>query len=99
MRTRCCTWLLVAALAAGSPLNTSSQAPTPDLLTATVGEIQAAVQSGALSYERLVRLSLARIDSTPEMPELELNGVEGFDTGACIARVRRQQHQRPCSSR
>ena len=26
------------------------------------------------------------------MPELELYGVEGFDTGACIARVRRQQH-------
>ena len=63
MRTRCCTWLLAAALAAGSPLNMSSQAPTPDLLTATVGEIQAAVQSGALSYERLVRLSLARIEA------------------------------------
>jgi amidase len=41
----------------------AAQGRTFDLLTASVEDIQAAVGSGALSYERLVRLYLARIDA------------------------------------
>ena len=41
----------------------SSQSRSLDLPTATIGEIQAAVQAGALTYEQLVRLYLARIDA------------------------------------
>jgi Asp-tRNA(Asn)/Glu-tRNA(Gln) amidotransferase A subunit family amidase len=39
------------------------QTRTFDLLTATVADIQAAVDSGALTYEQLVRRYLARIDA------------------------------------
>jgi amidase len=41
------------------------QAPTRqfDLATASISEIQAAVASGSLTYERLVQLYLARIDA------------------------------------
>ena len=41
----------------------SSQSRPIDLLTSTVAELQSAVQSGALTYERLVRLCLARIEA------------------------------------
>lgn len=52
---------LIVALCSSGRL--SSQSATLDLLTATVGAIQTAVQSGALTYERLVRQYLARIEA------------------------------------
>ena len=52
--------LIVALCSSG---RMSSQSATLDLLTATVGAIQTAVQSGALTYERLVRQYLARIEA------------------------------------
>jgi Asp-tRNA(Asn)/Glu-tRNA(Gln) amidotransferase A subunit family amidase len=56
--------LIIAAVAGGtaSPLG-AGQSRTVDLLTAGVSEIQAAVASGALSYERLVRLYADRIEA------------------------------------
>ena len=53
--------LFVALLLVVSPLPGSSQNRSVDLLTATVAELQAAVQAGALTYERLVLEYLARI--------------------------------------
>ena len=47
--------------AIGSMAAGSAQGPLPNLLTVTVAEIQAAVQSGTVTYEGLVRLYLARI--------------------------------------
>ena len=41
----------------------SAQGLSVDPLTATIGEIQAAVQAGRVTYERLVRHYLARIDA------------------------------------
>ena len=54
---------LVAALLLIFTARASVQSRSFDLLTASVGEIQAAVAAGALTYERLVTLCLARIDA------------------------------------
>lgn len=70
MRTR--LRLVRAVAVAGLPFFLSSsaaqtQTPTKprtfDLLTATIGDIQDAVDAGALTYERLVHLYLDRIDA------------------------------------
>src|SRR5688572_6684289 len=55
--------LLAAAVAIlfGSVAPVPAQTRSFDLLTASVADIQAAVSSGALTYERLVRLYLNRI--------------------------------------
>src|SRR3982750_2471672 len=57
----------LSALAAVLLLITGAPAPTQsrsfDLLTASVADVQAAVAAGALTYERLVTLYLARIDA------------------------------------
>src|SRR5262245_54647814 len=55
-------WLLLtlATVLAASPAGFSQSRPI-DLLTATVDELQSAVQSGTLTYERLVQQYLARI--------------------------------------
>jgi len=52
---------LMATLIAATGLHAQSR--VFDLLTASVGEIQAAVASGAITYEQLVRLYLNRIDA------------------------------------
>jgi len=52
---------LTMCLAAGSTAN-STQNRSIDLLTATIEDLQSAVQSGALTYERLVQQYLARAD-------------------------------------
>ena len=51
--------LISAAIALSFP--TLAQAKTFDLQTAGIEDIQAAVDAGALSYEKLVTLYLARI--------------------------------------
>jgi amidase len=55
--------LLVATVAVATRSQPHAQTRTFDLLTATVPDIQAAVASGALTYERLVQLYLSRIDA------------------------------------
>jgi amidase len=59
------TWLAIAVVttALGSDPLTSEQSRSLDLLTDGVAEIQAAVAAGALTYERLVRLYLDRIEA------------------------------------
>lgn len=55
----------------GWTLTANAQSRTFDLLTASVAEIQAAVESGALTYERLVQLYLNRIEAYDKQgPEL-----------------------------
>ena len=51
----------LALLSPASPLGAQNR--TFDLLTASVADIQAAVASGALTYERLIRLYQNRIDT------------------------------------
>jgi hypothetical protein len=48
----------------GALLAARTSAATFDLPTATIADIQAAVDAGALTYERLIRLYLARIART-----------------------------------
>ena len=56
--------IVVAAMAASTFTRTSaSQDSAPHLLTAGIAEIQAAVDSGALTYEALVKHYLARIEA------------------------------------
>jgi amidase len=55
--------LVLAAIALIATPCPHAQTRTFDLLTTTVGDIQAAVASGALTYERLVQLYLNRIDA------------------------------------
>ena len=45
------------------PVATQSSGRTFDLLTASVADIQAAVDSGKLTYERLIELYLSRIEA------------------------------------
>jgi Asp-tRNA(Asn)/Glu-tRNA(Gln) amidotransferase A subunit family amidase len=52
---------IFVSLASITPIN--GQNRPFDLLTASVADIQAAVSSGALTYERLVRLYLSRIEA------------------------------------
>src|SRR5262245_19002011 len=52
-----------AALTQTQPQTAQSKPRTFDLLTATIADIQGAVDAGALTYERLVRLYLDRIDA------------------------------------
>ena len=54
---------LTAAVAVAATALPRAQARTFDLLTATVADIQSAVDAGALTYERLVQLHLNRIDA------------------------------------
>jgi len=54
---------LLAALLLAGAARPQAQGRTFDLLTASVSDIQAAVASGALTYERLVQLYLNRIDA------------------------------------
>lgn len=54
---------LLVATGAARPGPASAQTRTFDLLTASVEDIQAAVAAGALTYERLVQLYLARIEA------------------------------------
>ena len=54
---------LVTALLLIQTARPSVQSRSFDLLTASVSDIQAAVAAGALTYERLVTLCLARIDA------------------------------------
>ena len=54
---------ILAALLALLPSRPQAQTRSFDLLTATVADIHAAVDAGALTYERLVRLYLDRIAS------------------------------------
>ena len=51
----------IALLAASLPAR--AQTRSFDLLTASVADVQSAVASGALTYERLVQLYLNRIDA------------------------------------
>jgi Asp-tRNA(Asn)/Glu-tRNA(Gln) amidotransferase A subunit family amidase len=60
MRNR---WLLAATLVLTLSAGLSAQKRTFDLLTANIADIQAAVGSGALTYEKLVQLYLNRIDA------------------------------------
>ena len=57
----------MSAFVAGLLLIAGARVPAQsrsfDLLTASVTDIQAAVAAGALTYERLVTLYLARIDA------------------------------------
>ena len=53
--------LIVTSIMAAGLL--PAQTRTFDLLTATVPEIQSAVNSGALTYEQIIRLYLNRIDA------------------------------------
>jgi Asp-tRNA(Asn)/Glu-tRNA(Gln) amidotransferase A subunit family amidase len=58
-------WLLftavVVSIVAADARIARSQPRTLDLLTASIADIQAAVEAGALTYERLVQMYLARI--------------------------------------
>lgn len=56
-----CAFLVLAASASTSLLG--AQQRSFDLTTASIADIQAAVAAGALTYERLVQLYLARIDA------------------------------------
>ena len=58
-------WLApIAAIALGLAGEASRAQGRPfDLTTAAIGDIQAAVAAGALTYERLVGLYLARIEA------------------------------------
>ena len=66
-RARCCARLMLAAVAAVCLCVTTAagtnQARTFDLVTAGIHDIQAATDHEALTYERLVRLYLNRIDA------------------------------------
>src|SRR5438034_3137619 len=62
MRCRWNLFLSVAAILIATA-RVGVQSRTFDLLTASVNDIQAAVGAGALTYERLVELYLARIDA------------------------------------
>ena len=53
----------LAALTAVAVATLSSQSRTLDLTTATIAELQAAMDAGALTSERLVELLLKRIDA------------------------------------
>ncbi|MEX1146853.1 MAG: amidase family protein [Sphingomonadales bacterium] len=55
--------MLASALVLTLPATAHTQEQTFDLLTADVADIQAAVAAGALTYERLVELYLARIEA------------------------------------
>lgn len=54
---------LLCALALGWAVATSAQAQTVDLDAATITQLRAAMDAGQLTSERLVRLSLARMDA------------------------------------
>jgi Asp-tRNA(Asn)/Glu-tRNA(Gln) amidotransferase A subunit family amidase len=54
---------ILLLLGAGFPCSASAQTRSFDLLTASVADIQAAVDAGALTYERLVELYLKRIEA------------------------------------
>src|SRR5687768_4734224 len=65
MRPRHCLAVaafVVAYLCMASSLS-GAQGRTFDLLSASIADIQVAVDAGALSYERLVRLYLSRIEA------------------------------------
>src|SRR5262245_13741449 len=55
--------VLLSSSAAQTHAPTESKPRTFDLLTATIADIQDAVDAGALTYERLVHLYLDRIDA------------------------------------
>lgn len=54
---------LLCALALGWTVATSAQAQTVDLDAATISQLRAAMDAGQLTSERLVRLSLARMEA------------------------------------
>lgn len=54
---------LLCALALGWAVATSAQAQTVDLDAATITQLRAAMDAGQLTSERLVRLSMARMDA------------------------------------
>ncbi|HET7923829.1 MAG TPA: amidase family protein [Rhodanobacteraceae bacterium] len=58
MRLQVCKWLM---LLAALPAAAAEKSTTFDLATATIADINAAIDAGALSSERLVELYLARI--------------------------------------
>jgi hypothetical protein len=55
---------LVALLLSGD-LRAASQPRIFDVLTASIADMQAAVEAGALTYERLVQMYLSRSRSSP----------------------------------
>src|SRR4051812_26876393 len=61
--TRPSAALLAVLLLIADPRAQAPQQRSFDLLTASVADVQAAVAAGALTYERLVTLYLARIDA------------------------------------
>ena len=58
---RRCLWVISSALCFAATLGLRAQRPQFDLLNASVADVQAAVKSGALTYEKLVQLYLNRI--------------------------------------
>ena len=64
MRSHPPLWFTLVLAAAGASVIATAQSRDIDVLTATVADIQAEVQSGALTYERLVQQYLARIGAS-----------------------------------
>jgi Asp-tRNA(Asn)/Glu-tRNA(Gln) amidotransferase A subunit family amidase len=56
-------WIVIGTVVGGPQHLAAQQERTFDLLTASVSDIQDAVAAGALTYERLVRLYLNRIEA------------------------------------
>ena len=76
---------IISVLVLGVAVSSRPQAQgrSFDLLTSTVADIQAAVASGALTYERLVQLYLNRIDAYDKKgPRLNAVLVGMFGAGA-----------------
>jgi Asp-tRNA(Asn)/Glu-tRNA(Gln) amidotransferase A subunit family amidase len=84
--------LFLAALAAGPA--TASQTRSLELLTASIADLQAAVAAGALTYERLVHMYLARIGAYDKAGPA-LNAVIAINPRAIeIARARDDERRR-----
>jgi amidase len=86
--------LAFAGLAAGAAVRAAPQPQTFDLLSATIADMQAAVGAGALTYERLVLMYLARIGAYDKAGP-GLNAVIAINPSAIeIARARDEERRR-----
>jgi amidase len=89
---------LIAASIAALLLTVQPQGRTFDLLNAGIDDIHAAVDAGALTYERLVRMYLDRIDAFdrrgPQLHAIIATNPRAIETARTLDAERRQRGRR-----
>ena len=88
----------VTAVAAALALTAHAQGRTFDLLTAGIDDIQAAVDAGAVTYERLVRMYLDRIDAFdrrgPQLRAIIATNPRAIETARTLDAERKERGRR-----